>query len=121
MVISADRSEVFTPVNVMVKMSVIVGFVMLVLALVAAIFLATRIVKPIISLSEIISKASEFDFSQSDVVSDIAKAHDETGVMASAVLNMSNQMRDMVKRMENVKESIGKHVDELICGYKGES
>ena len=41
--------------------------------------------------------------------------------MAGAVLNMSNQMRDMVKRMENVKESIGKNVDELICGYKGES
>ena len=112
-VISADRSEVFTPVNVIVRRGIAVGTVILIMALIVAIFLATRIAKPIISLSEIISRASEFDFSQSDVVSYIAKAHDETGVMAGAVLNMSNQMRDMVKRMENVKESIGKNVDEL--------
>ena len=78
-----------------IAISVVLGFL-----------ISSTIARPIKRITEIIKQTSQLDFQKVADIDRLMKIKDETGIMATAVNEMRNILRELVNNMENVKDSL---------------
>ncbi len=93
----------------------IIGFLCigLLISVVLGIFISNNIATPIKKLTAVIRQTSELDFRKSDTAERLMKNKDETGIMANAVHEMQQVLRELVTDMKHVKDSLSENIVNL--------
>lgn len=100
-VVTADEDDIMaTQTELMYKVFAIEAIILAIIVL-ASIYIANHIAKPIITVTGVIGNAGELDFSYSDAVAKLKTRGDETGVMANAVDTMQAKMADVINSISN--------------------
>lgn len=112
-VIAANEDEVMTEINKVRNISLILSIIVAVLLTGAGVFAANHITKPIRVLTTAIKRTGDLDFSSNDALEHIEHNKDETGVMARAVGDMEQSLRDMVGRISVTSGELEEHAQKL--------
>lgn len=112
-VVTADKNEIVSPINSMLKSMVIVAFATMIECLIAGYIVSLFICKPIQKLTRIIEQTSRLDFTPNQDAGALRKRNDETGHMARKVHEMRNNLRSMVANINEVSNQITANVDGL--------
>jgi len=94
LVLTGDVKEIMKPVNEMTSFIVLLGLASLVLTLLIGLFVAGKISKPIIKLTELINKTAELDLKYDDQYEYLTKNKDETGIIAKAMFHTRTVLRE---------------------------
>ena len=113
LVVTADEDDALSAVSKVTKYAIlaIVGSVLLFAAL--GVLFGIILTKPIVQITDIVSKTADFNFSHTADAADIVKRQDECGAMGRAVTKMRDNLRSMVGDISNVNDSINESVNEL--------
>lgn len=112
-VISVDEVEVLASINQLRNISMILSIVMAVIIILIGALTSNRITKPIRVLTNTIKRTGDLDFSSNEALVRIEKNKDETGVMARAVGDMEQSLRDMVGRISVTSSELEEHAQKL--------
>lgn len=85
----------------------------LVLGVILSYFLGRYIAKPIIKVTEITKKTSEFDLVDDESFEELLKYKDETRGMAEALKDTRKSLREMVLKLQDATYAITSHSDSL--------
>lgn len=96
-VVSADEDEALESVSVVFKNSVYASLIILVICSIAGLFVAIRIVKPIEKITEMISRLSDMNFSESKLQSYINHRKDETGIIGRSIDVLRKELTSTTK------------------------
>lgn len=96
-VVTADEDEALAGINTILRNSIYGSVGILVICSVVGLLIAVRIVKPIEKITEIISKLSDFDFTESKQQAYVNKRKDETGVMGRSIDVLRKELTSTVK------------------------
>lgn len=113
LVISADEAEIMAPMNAIQRRAIIGSILVFIGMCIFAFIVAIYISRPILKMSDVMEQIARFNFMESTSLRSILKRKDETGVMGQSVNHMCQNMRDMVRRMEETSENINQQANEL--------
>lgn len=113
LVVSADESEILAPMNAIEKRAIAGSVLVFICMCIFAFIVAIYISRPILRMSDVIERVANFNFAESASLAGMLKRKDETGVMGQSVRHMCQNMRDMVRRMEETSENINQQASEL--------
>ena len=113
LVVTGDLIEIMAPVSNMVLYIGIVGVVLVVLALLLGLVIATRISKPIIKLTELINKTADLDLKYDDKYEYLIKNKDETGIIARATFTTRRVLREMAEKLHDVSMVVYENADSM--------
>lgn len=105
-IVAGDMGDIMVPVYGMIQYILIIGGVLILLALLAGFFIATRIASPIIKLTELINKTAELDMKYDEKYEYLIKNKDETGIIAKATFSTRQVLREMAEKLQKVSQSI---------------
>ncbi|MDE6063030.1 MAG: methyl-accepting chemotaxis protein [Lachnospiraceae bacterium] len=101
LVITADESEIFSRVNMMMRRSYISGIIVLVVCGLIGFGLGKLVVRPINMLAKNVLKLSEMDFTADETQEKLNRRKDEAGQMSRAI---SGLREELVKVYAQIKE-----------------
>lgn len=101
LVITADESEIFSRVDLMMRRSYISGIIVLVVCGLIGFGLGKLVVRPINMLAKNVLKLSEMDFTADETQEKLNRRKDETGQMSRAI---SGLREELVKVYAQIKE-----------------
>ena len=113
LVISADETEIMASMDAIQRRAVIGSILVFICMCIFAFIVAIYISRPILKMSDVMEQIAQFNLTESTSLSNILKRKDETGVMGQSVNHMCQNMRDMVRRMEETSENINQQANEL--------
>lgn len=113
LVISADETEIMASMDAIQRHAVIGSILVFICMCIFAFIVAIYISRPILKMSDVMEQIAQFNLTESTSLSNILKRKDETGVMGQSVNHMCQNMRDMVRRMEETSENINQQANEL--------
>ncbi len=93
----------------------ILGFLVLgiIISALLGIFIGSSIANPIKKITDIIKQTAKLNFHQTEYSNTFTKRSDETGVMAKAVNEMRDVLRNLVTDIENIKNQLSDTTDLL--------
>lgn len=112
-VITADKSEIVSPLNRMIRYMLGIAAGTLVLSAIIGYIMSIFICRPIQQMTQIIGKTSQLDFTPTENGGQLRKRRDETGLMARAVHDMRANLRKMVQDINTASSDITTNVDSL--------
>ena len=112
-VITADKSEIVSPLNRMIRYMLGIAAGTLVLSVIIGYIMSIFICRPIQQMTQIIGKTSQLDFTPTENGGQLRKRRDETGLMARAVHDMRTNLRKMVQDINTASSDITTNVDSL--------
>lgn len=108
--IEVSRNQIQKEINIMIYRSIMTSLGILGMCLIIVFFLSARISKPLIQLAESARKLSKGDFA---VSSDIhTRSRDEVGVLGASFIEMSKDLRDSYKKLEDYSKKLEEKVAE---------
>ncbi|MEG0775565.1 methyl-accepting chemotaxis protein [Clostridium sp.] len=105
LVINADRNEIRKPVEAMANKILIIGFLVVLGAMIITLVIANIIVNPIIAVTHLVNKTSELDLGNDEAKS-VVSSKDEIGLIAKSIVNMREVLRDVVKELIDASEKL---------------
>lgn len=87
--------------------------VTLILGVFMALIFGSALAKPILKLSEVLNKTSNLDIKNDDTYDYLLNYKDETGVIAKAVANLRNVLRNLIEEMQRDSVQLENSSDEL--------
>lgn len=102
-VVQADEKDVLQPVYTISAYTLAIGAILLVLALLAGLFITSRITRPITALTAIINDISDLNLKTEHK---IPRTKDEIGVMGKAVVHMKQQLTGIVSELDDITETL---------------
>lgn len=86
----------------------IFGFLLIgiLISVILGIFISGSIAKPVKKITEVIKQTAQLNFQKSEDMDKLVKKKDETGVMAQAVSEMQQVLRELLGDMTQVKENL---------------
>ena len=112
-VITADKSEIVSPLNRMIQYMLGIAAGTLVLSVIIGYIMSIFICRPIQQMTKIIGKTSQLDFTPTENGGQLRKRRDETGLMAREVHDMRANFRKMVQDINTASSDIITNVDSL--------
>ena len=112
-VITADRSEIVSPLSSMTQYMLGIAAGTLVLSVIIGYIMSIFICRPIQQMTKIIGKTSRLDFTPTENGGQLRKRRDETGLMAREVHDMRTNLRKMVQDINTASSDITTNVDSL--------
>lgn len=106
LVVTGDTREIMSPINGMMKYIIIIGLICTILALIIGLTIAIRIISPIIKLTELINKTAELDLKYDEKYEYLKKNKDETGIIARAMIQTRQVLREMAKNLIDVSKLV---------------
>ncbi len=100
-VVTADETDIMASQTRLMYTVFAIEAIILVVVVLASLYIANHIAKPIVTVSGVIGNAGELDFSHSEQVSKLKNRGDETAVMANAVDVMQSKMADVINSISN--------------------
>ncbi|EHL17541.1 hypothetical protein HMPREF9630_01677 [Peptoanaerobacter stomatis] len=115
LMLDVPKKEVLAHSNKLAKFMLILGMVSLLMISAIIYFVSISITKPITKLSLYIQKMSEYDFTLDSTSPSYvySKRKDEIGVIARAVLQLKNMMKDVMKGVNEVSAKVAASSEEL--------
>ncbi|MBP2028129.1 methyl-accepting chemotaxis protein [Acetoanaerobium pronyense] len=115
LVITANQSEVLSGVLNLTRVLIYIILGLLTLSIFIAFALGKSLAKPIISLTEIVKRQSNLDFSEIDSKSSnyLTKRKDEIGLMATELISMSKNVRDLLINVSDTSSNVSATSEEL--------
>lgn len=114
-VVCADGDELMNPIRELVIRAVIVTLVILAAAILLTNIIVGRISKPIWKISNVINDTAKLKLKVPEDMDKLCARKDETGMMSRAVLEMSENLHEIVRKIEtaniNIKDNMGKLED----------
>ena len=86
----------------------IIGFLLLgiLISVVLGIIIGGTIAKPVKKITAVIKQTSRLDFKESSDIGKLIRKKDETGVMAQAVSEMQQVLRELIGNMTQIKDNL---------------
>lgn len=113
LVVTGDLGDIMAPINYMTIYIIVAGAVLVILALLIGLLIATRISSPIIKLTELINKTADLDLKYDSDYEYLAKSKDETGIIAKATFSTRKVLREMAAKLHDVSLVIYENADGL--------
>jgi methyl-accepting chemotaxis protein len=105
--ITAPKSEMMEKVNELSLTILIISATFVAISILITLKVAISIAKPIRIVSNHLHTMAEGDFTQ-EIPKNILKKKDETGILAKAMENMQQSMKDILNRVMEQSEGVGK-------------
>lgn len=112
-VLCADQDEILGAYNSLYFALARVALISLLFCMCIGFLISRRICKPIRALTNVITQTANLDFRSNPKARGLLKKKDETGIMARAIHNMRNNLRDMVNHIEDINSQIVNNMDHL--------
>ncbi len=106
-------SEIRTNADHLSLQILIAIFVCMIICIVLSLIISHNIANPIRLITDIVRQSSELNFRKTEHGARLHKQRDETGVMAAAVSELRQVLRDMVGDMEQIETTILANVNQL--------
>ncbi len=107
-VATVDEAEIMASQKKLTLTSIIVGVIVLIAAVGVGFVVASFIATPIISITGVVNKTGNLDFTKDDTVTKLSGRKDETGLMAKAVAEMTGKMVGVVSDIKKQEEDLKK-------------
>lgn len=106
LVITADESDVLSPITSFVTSIVITSLIILIVLAAAAYFISGTMTKPLIMLTEIVNKTADFNFESNPHAHHIMERRDEAGMIGRSIQKMRTNLRAMVESIDGASTKI---------------
>ncbi len=106
LVVTADEDEIMAPLDEITRISMIAGFVAIIMVTVVGMLLSGRYINPILKVSDIVVRMSEMDFAEDAETPKLIKRKDETGLMARSVATLRQEMADMIEEIRGKSQEL---------------
>lgn len=113
MVFSASEEEILRPITEMAVKAVIVALVIIAAILIVSTIVIHRITKPLHQVTEVINDTAQLKIKLPSYMKKLCKRKDEIGTMSRAVREMSNNLKDVVNRIEQSGDDIAENMSKL--------
>ena len=104
--VCAPEIETYAGMNKMIKDIAYVIIFGIIVSLLLAWYIGSRISKPVVIVTELINKTSKLNLSYDKENESLLINKDETGIMANSVINMRNSLREFVKNTSNESNEV---------------
>ncbi len=112
-VVTGDYDLVMEPIKALRNKMIVVSAILIVISLIAFYVIITLILRPIVTLIEIINATSRFDLRHNPKSGALCKRKDEFGLISEAVRNMRAKLREIVDNIDNSSGKIDSNVGGL--------
>lgn len=106
LVISADEAEVLKPIRNMAIQGIIITCIIAVLAIVIGLLYAQRVTGPIKTITGMVNRFADMDFTKDEKEDILSKRNDETGDMSRSIKKMREQMEKMILDIRQRSEEL---------------
>lgn len=113
LVVSADQDDLMSTVHRVTITGTICTIFLVIIASIIGFFIVNKIVKPILEVTEIVSRLAHMDFSEIEGQEKLTARNDETGQMSRAVAELRGQLADVVSELRSQSEQLFEASDTL--------
>lgn len=113
LVVSADQDDLMSTVHRVTITGTICTIFLVIIASIIGFFIVNKIVKPILEVTEIVSRLAHMDFSEIEGQERLTARNDETGQMSRAVAELRGQLADVVYELRSQSEQLFEASDTL--------
>ncbi len=114
-VVCADGNELMKPIRELMMISLALTLIIVIAAIIISNIIVSRITKPLWQISNIINDTAKLKLKVPDNMNKLCTRKDETGMMSRAVREMSENLHEVVHKIEqsnnSIKENMGKLED----------
>lgn len=100
LILTADKDEIFQPMNSMVAKAVVGSAITLILCSVIGILIAARITGALKTTTKIVNQIAEMDFREADEEAKLIRRKDESGVMSRAIRELRGNLAGVVGELQ---------------------
>lgn len=115
LVSTAPQNEVLSSVNALIKTLSLILAVILVVSILISLVLGRTLTKPILSLTKLVNRQADLDFSPIDqgTIQAVVKRKDEIAQMAVALQSMAQNVRGLIVNVAETSEQVSATSEEL--------
>lgn len=113
LVMTADRSDVLAVSNSMWVRGISVAVIGIILSVIVGLLAVVLIIRPLVSLTDVIDETARLDFTNDDKVKKIALRHDEVGLMGKSVAGMRESLRQSIVNLKDSSQKIYEEVSKV--------
>ncbi|MBD5518243.1 MAG: methyl-accepting chemotaxis protein [Lachnospiraceae bacterium] len=113
LVVTVDRDDLMSTVHRVTAIGTCCTVVMVIIASIIGFLFVSRIVKPILDVTDIVSRLAHMDFSEIEGQERLTARPDETGRMSRAVAQLREQLVEMVNELREQSEQLFEASDVL--------
>ena len=106
LVISADEAEVLKPIRNMAIQGIIITCIIEVLAIVIGLLYAQRVTGPIKTITGMVNRFADMDFTKDEKEDIFSRRNDETGDMSRSIRKLREQMEKMILDIRKRSEEL---------------
>lgn len=106
LVISADEAEVLKPIRNMAIQGIIITCIIAVLAIVIGLVYAQRVTGPIKTITGMVNRFADMDFTKDEKEDIFSRRNDETGDMSRSIRKLREQMEKMILDIRKRSEEL---------------
>lgn len=106
LVISADEAEVLKPIRNMAIQGIIITCIIEVLAIVIGLLYAQRVTGPIKTITGMVNRFADMDFTKDEKEDIFSRRNDETGDMSRSIRKLREQMEKMILDIRERSEEL---------------
>ena len=111
--IIAEADDAVSTASALVRTNLVAAVIAVVVALVASLFFATLLVRPIRRVNKVIGQCSDLNFKNQYDMTKEAKRRDEIGDISRAMEKLQSVLTNMVKKLSGVSGSLVTDADNL--------
>lgn len=101
LVVAADRDDFLSTINRMTRIAILTGGIIFIVMLAYGLYQSLRITRPIETVSDVVDRIGELDFTIDPRTGQLAKRRDETGVIAASVEHMREKLAIIIEEIKN--------------------
>lgn len=113
LVVSADQNDLMSTVHRVTLTGIICTIFLVIIASIIGFLIVNKIVKPIMEVTNIVSRLAHMDFSEIEGQERLTARSDETGQMSRAVAELRGQLADMVSELRSQSQQLFEASDTL--------
>ena len=106
LVITADESDAFAPVNQMAVKAVGSAVAVFIIELIIGVIAIGKMVKPLTELTRIVNKVAGLDFTENEKQAKLNLRKDEIGLISRAIDNLHKQLSTIISVIQNQGEQL---------------
>ena len=111
--IIAEKDDAISTASTLVRTNLVAAIIAVVVALVASLFFATLLVRPIRRVNKVIRQCSDLNFKDQYAMTKEVKRKDEIGDISRAMEKLQKVLTNMVVKLSNVSGSLVTDADNL--------
>ena len=113
LIVCADSDELMSPLKTFIMQALMVAVIVLIVAIILSNIVVGRITKPLEQVTHIINDASQLKFTLPANINKLCAKKDEAGQISRAVNDMCNNLRDVVRKIDESSTSIESNMEQL--------